>query len=359
MRSRHLTRIAALAAASALLLAGCSSTDESTDAAGDPSGVTITMGQQGGETEAIFEASGAFADAPYKVEYATFASPADTLTALATGNVDIGNNLAQWTATQGAAAAKPAWTEETAPYRNILVNVPSDKPDFGRFVVAASAQSGIENIEDAKGKKWGFLPGSSTNLLAAKVLQKLGWTFDDVESVSLDSTNQVLALETGQVDVLFNPRDNIVGAIANGATVLGTAADYDLNVYTGYLANTKSLDDPNKAAALEDFSARLVKAQDWYVQNPEAAQRALVDFRKVTPEQAKTIWEYTRVLPTAPNDELKEYSQQLADTALEFSLLKNEVDATVLLDDRFADTIDKTLADTDYAAHFDASYATR
>ncbi|MFF3571977.1 ABC transporter substrate-binding protein [Nocardia jiangxiensis] len=316
------------------------------------------MGQQGGETEAIFKASGAFADAPYKVEYATFSSPAETLTALANGNVDIGNNLAQWTATQGAAAAKPAWTTKSAPYRSILVNVPSDKPDFDRFVVAASAQSGIKNIKDAKGKKWGFLPGSSTHLLAAKVLQKLGWTFHDVEPVNLDSTNQVLALQTGQVDVLFNPRDNIVGALANGATVLGTAADYGLNVYTGYLANTKSLKNPKKAAALRDFSARLVRAQDWYVQNPKAAQQALVDFRKVTPEEAETIWEYTRVLPTAPNDELKKYSQQLADTAVEFGLLKHDVDATVLLDDRFADTINKTLADTDYVAHFNASYAT-
>jgi len=355
MRSRHLIRIAALAAASGLVLAGCSSAGD--DGTGDPSGVTITMGQQGGETEAIFEASKVFAGAPYKVEYATFSSPADTLTALANGNIDVANNLAQWTATQGAAAAKPAWTAKSAPYRSILVNVPSDKPDSGRFVVAASAQSGIKNIKDAKGKKWGFLPGSSTQLLAAKVLQKLGWTFNDVQSVDLDSTNQALALQTGQVDVLFNPRDNIVGALANGATVLGTAADYDLNIYTGYLVSTRSLKDSKKAAALRDFTARLVKAQDWFVQNPKAAQQALVDFRKVTPEQAKIIWEYTRVLPTAPDDELKKYSQQLADTAVKFGLLKRHVDATVLLDDRFADTINKTLADTDYVAHFNASYA--
>lgn len=337
---------------------GSSGTVSGTTPSGlDLSGVTLTMGQQGGETEAIFQASGAFADTPYKVEFATFPSPTDTLTALANGQVDIANNLSQWTATQAAAAASPAWTADTAPYKNILVYAPGDPINYDRFVVVASAASGITDINDTKGKNWGFLPGSSTNLMAAKLLQTQGWTFDDVKTVSLDSTNQVLALQTGDVDVLFNPRDNVVAAIQQGAKVLAGSHEFGLTIYTGFLANEKSLNDPAKGAALEDLASRIIKSQDWYNQNPQAAQDALVKFRKVTPEQAKTIWEYTRVLPSAPSAEISTYSQGLADTAVTFGLLKNKLDATVLLDERFSTSINKTLTDIDYATHLKASYA--
>lgn len=324
--------------------------------AADLSGVTITMGQQGSETEAIFVASGAFADAPYKIDYATFSSPSDTLTALASGKIDIGNNIAQWTATQAAAASNPPWTADTAPYKNILVNAPGNPEKFDRFVVAASAQSGITDIKQARKKIWGILPGTSGHLFAAKVLEKEGWTFKDISPANLDSTNQAIALQTGNVDVIFNPRDNLIASLSRGAKVLGEAHQFDFTVYTGYLANVKALNDPAKGAAMRDFTQRIIRSMDWFVQHPKEAQAALVKFRKLTPDQAKLVWEYTRVLPQAPSAEIASYSQDLAETAVKFGLLKTNVDAKALLDDRFADDINKTLADSHYADHLNASY---
>ena len=323
----------------------------------DLSGVTITVGQQGSETEGVFVESGAFRDAPYHIEYATFSSPSDTLTALASGRVDIGNNIAQWTATQASAGASVPWTAETAPYKNILVNAPGNPEKFERFVVAASAQSGITDIQGTKGKVWGFLPGTSGHLFAVKLLEKQGWTLKDVSTVNLDSTNQALALQTGNVDVIFNPRDNLVAALSRGAKILGDAHQFDVTVYTGYLANVKALNDPVKGVAMKDFALRIIRAMDWFVQNPEAAQKALIKYRKLSPEQAKIVWEYTRVRPGVPSKEIAEYSQSLADTALKFGLLKSKVDAAALLDDRFAEDIEKTLADLKFEEHLKASYA--
>lgn len=322
----------------------------------DLSGVTITMGQQGSETEAIFVASGAFTNAPYKIDYATFSSPSDTLTALASGKVDFGNNVAQWTATQAAASANPPWTAASAPYKNVLVNAPANTDKFDRFVVAASAQSGITNIQQARGKIWGILPGTSGNLFAAKVLEKEGWTFKDVNSANLDSTNQAIALQTGNVDVIFNPRDNLIGSLSRGAEILGEAHQFDFIVYTGYLANIKSMNDPVKGIAMRDFTQRIIRAMDWYVQNPEKAQAALVKYRKLTPAQAKIVWQYTRVLPEVPSKAIATYSQSLSDTALKFGLLKNNVDANALLDARYAEDIKKILAETHYVEHLNASF---
>jgi sulfonate transport system substrate-binding protein len=322
----------------------------------DFGGVTITIGQQGSETEAVFVESGAFANTPYRVEFARFSSPADTLTALASGRIDIANNVAQWTATQASAGITPPWTGETAAYKNILVLAPGNPEKFERFVVAASAKSGITKIEDSKGKIWGFIPGSSLHIFAAKVLHDLGWTFKDVNVAFLDSTNQSIALQTGSVDIVFNPRDNLLAALQTGAKILGEAYKYDFTVYTGYLTNVKTFQDPVRGEAVRDIVVRIIKALDWYVVNPVKAQEAFQKYRKLTPEQAKNAWELMRFKIFPPSREIADYSQNLADIALNFGLIKNAVDARALLDDKFAPDIEKALADLKYDEHLRASY---
>ncbi|HEM7843194.1 TPA: ABC transporter substrate-binding protein [Burkholderia multivorans] len=321
----------------------------------DLSGVTITVGQQGSDTQFGFLASHLFDDTPYRIRYATFQSPSATLTALASGNVDIANNLSQWTLTQGAAAASTPWTFRTAPYRTVLVTGPDKSVSLDRFVVVASKASGITDIRQAKGKRWGIVPGSSLNLFAYVVLKKLGWTLNDVHAVNLDSTNQALALETGQVDILFNVTDNVVGAVQHGARILGSASDYGLTIYTGFQANSHAIDDPVKGRAIEDFVRRLVLYQNWLVLHPKEQQAALVDGLHLGAAQAAQVYRYTRLVPIAPGD-IAGYSQQLSDFALETGLIKQHVDAAALLDNRYAKVIDDTLKQTNFFANLKSSY---
>jgi sulfonate transport system substrate-binding protein len=325
----------------------------------DLGGVTITIGQQGAETEAIFIESGAFADAPYRVEFARFTSPTETLTALAAGRVDIANNVAQWTATQASAAVTPLWDERTAAYKNVLVNAPGNPEKFERFVVAASAKSGITDIRDAKGKIWGVMPNAAGHLFAAKVLLKLGWTLDDVNIAYLDSTNQSIALQTGSVDLIFNPRDTFLAALQSGARILGDAHQYDYTVYTGYLTNVKSIEDPIRGIAIRDVVLRIIRSMDWFVLNPEKAQEAYRRYLKLTPEQARLTWEYMRFRLLPPSREIADYSQELADIATNFGLLKTKVNARALLDDKFAADIEKEISKLKYNEHLAASYQAR
>ena len=321
----------------------------------DLSKVTLVVGQQGSDNNLGFIKSHLFDDTPYKIQYALFQSPTATLTALASGRVDIANNLSQWTLTQGAAAATTPWTAATAPYRTVLVTGPDPSAHLDRFVIVASRQSGITDIHQAKGKRWGYIPGASPNLLAYVVLHRLGWTPNDIQTVALDGTNQALALETGRVDVIFNVTDNVAAAIQHGAKVLGTAQDYGLTVYTGYQANSRAIDDPVKGRAIADFVHRLVLYHNWVVQHPKASQAALVEGLHETPAQAADVYLRSRLIPIAPGD-IAAYSQQLSDFALQTGLIHQHVDAAALLDNRFANDIDNTLKETDFKAHLQASY---
>lgn len=92
-----------------------------------------------------------------------------------------------------------------------------------------------------------------TKQFAYVVLHRLGWSSKDVQLVKLDSTNQVLALQTGQVDVPFTGTDNLPAALQHGARILGTARDYDLTIFTGFVASKGSLDDSRRARAIGDF----------------------------------------------------------------------------------------------------------
>lgn len=321
----------------------------------DLSGVTITVGQQGSDTQFGFVASHLFDDTPYRIKYATFQSPAATLTALASGNIDIANNLSQWTLTQGAAAASPPWTSRTAPYKTVLATGPDRTVALDRFVIAASKASGITDIRQAKGKRWGIIPGSSLNLFAYAVLDKLGWTLKDVQIVNLDSTNQALALQTGQVDVLFNVTDNVAGAVQHGAKIIGSAQDYGLTIYTGFQANSRAIDDPLKGKAIEDFVRRLVLYQNWLVQHPREQQAALVQGLHLSAPQAEQVYRYTRLIPVAPG-EIAAYSQQVSDFALKTGLIRQRVDAAALLDNRYAKVIDETVQQTHLIANLKTSY---
>jgi sulfonate transport system substrate-binding protein len=317
----------------------------------------LTVGNEGTDSQFGFIASGLFSDMPYKVKYATFDSPTDILTALESGHCDMANNVAQWTATQAAAAAKTPYTAATAPYKNVLITAGGDPAHFSRFVIAASAQSGLTDIKAAKGKKWGIIPGSSLELFAYVVLHKLGWSTKDVTLVSLDATNQALALQTGQVDILFNVVDNLATALQDGAKLIGTAHEYGLTIYTGFLTSSAALASSSKSLAVKDFVRRLTAYQNWYIQNPSAAQAALVKYQELKAAQAKTVWKYTRVIPEAPDAAIARYSQTLADFGFKNGLLPKRVDAAALLEDRYASTIDATVKKTDLLAHLQASYS--
>lgn len=320
------------------------------DATPDLSGTTIIVGQNNYDLEPGMIGSGVLEGTPYKVQFATFPNGDATLTALSTGSIDI-TLQSLFGAIKSQAAAKPAWTAEDIPYKAVISAWDSaDRKNFEPFVTIASKKSGITTLgaEAVKGKKWAATPGGTSFYSQLAAIKSLGLTKPDVNLVSLNQTDASVALLNGDVDLASGLIHQYQDAITDGAKVIGSAADYDGDVPSALFANTTSLKDEKKEAALQDFIRRYVLFLGWWSAQPEAAQASLIKARKLSPTTAKTNWLYSRREILTIDDNLKKVAARIADTAHQFGVFSTAVDTSLLFDDRFNATTIKTLSDSDY-----------
>jgi hypothetical protein len=186
---------------------------------------------------------------------------------------------------------------------------------------------------------------------------KLGWTDKDITVVSQNNTEYESELETGQVDISFDTVDNISVALSRGAKVIGTAYEYGLTIYVGILANTKALDNSLKNQAIEDYTRRMVQYQNWVQpepgqspggpgQRPGADRGAGEDVLDLRPGAARP----RLVGRPGPLPEARRLR-------LQKGLLTSKVDIAVLMDNRYASTINEALTSTDYTANLKQSYS--
>lgn len=320
--------------------------------------ITLVIGQNGQELQPGWEASGLWKDAPYNIEFATFPNAVENATALAGGNVDV-SYFAQFTAIQAQAAANPDWTKENTPYKSIVVAATADTENHERFVTVASKASGIAELtaDAVRGKRWASSPGATNFLLYLQTLKHLGLTPKDVVPVTLNNEAGALAVLHGEVDLVSGPIDFYDQALADGGKVIAKSGDVGPGSPGGLLANTVSLGDPAKDAAIRDLVARYVAYQDWYNTHPKEAQEALVKVRKLTPESAKFIWAYTRVRPQPITEARIDEARSIAAVVHDFGAIGKAVDASFAYDDRYTDTIEEALKATDFDANLKNSLA--
>lgn len=312
--------------------------------------LTLVIGQNGQELEPGWEASGVWNDAPYKLEFATFPNAVENATALAAGRVDV-SYFAQFTAIQAQAAASPDWTEDNVPYRSIVVAATGDTVNHERFVTVASKASGITTLtaDSVRGKKWASSPGATNFLLYLQSLKHLGLTPKDVVPVTLNNEAGALALLHGEVDLVSGGIDSYGVAISDGARVIAKSGDVGPGSPGGLIANSKSLADPAREAAIRDLVRRYVEYQNWYNTHPKEAKEALVKVRKLKPEIAEFTWSYTRVRPQPIDEARIDEARSIAKITYDFGAIGKSIDPSLAYDNRYTDTIEAALKET----HFD------
>ncbi|MCR6502363.1 PhnD/SsuA/transferrin family substrate-binding protein [Shinella sp. CPCC 101442] len=322
----------------------------------DSKTITLVIGQNGQELQPGWEASGIWKDAPYKLEFATFPNAVENATALAAGNVDV-SYFAQFTAIQAQASSNPDWTKETVPYKSIVVAATADTVNHERFVTLASGASGIGELtaDSVRGKRWASSPGATNFLLYLQTLKHLGLKPADVVPVTLNNEAGALAVLHGEVDLVSGPIDFYDQALADGGKVISKSGEVGPGSPGGLLANSQSLSDPAKDAAIRDLIARYVAYQDWYNTHPAEAQDALVKVRKLSPESAKFIWAYTRVRPQPITGERIDEARSIASVVHEFGAIGKAIDASLTYDARYTDTIEEALKTTNYDANLQGS----
>jgi len=123
--------------------------------------------------------------------------------------------------------------------------------------------SGIEKIEDIKGKKIATSPFTSSNVFLPLVLADIGMTEADITLTKSDPGALGPLLMTGGTDVII-------------------AWVTDVSRYTGQAkeAGKEIIVMPWSAAGLELYSASLIASEKFLAERPEVAKRFISAFKK-------------------------------------------------------------------------------
>lgn len=327
-----------------LLLAGAARADD----APDLSGVTLTVVTQSPQNLPGIKASGALDGAPYKVDFAVVTGTTAVVSALLSGAGDLGT-LGDFSLILAQSNAEPAWPADV-PLTNVLSLVPADPVNYPLIVTIAGKDSGIKTLADIKGKKFSYTPGGNANLQYLLTLKKAGLTPADVQPIQLDFGVGATAVANGDADLVADNIQSSSIAFEAGAKILATAADVGLPGINTLTANTDSLKDPKKKAAIRDFIKRYIAYNLWVIQNEQGTEQTFVSASKQTPTQAALSWKSSRQIPVLVDDKLLANEQSIADTVKQYGLVKRAIDVKPQFDAEFNDVVTDALQSTGYAA---------
>ncbi|MBM7788823.1 ABC transporter substrate-binding protein [Tenggerimyces flavus] len=199
----------------------------------------------------------------FEVEYANISGGPQTTEAFRANALDLGSVAdippihATWTGLDVRIVA--------AQFRQDPVNHP-----IYQFGIAPGVT--VKTLADLKDKRIAYSPGQAQGALVLRVLQKAGLTKTDVELIELPSTGDVYpnSLSSGQVDVAPIGGTNLKRYLAKYGKDGASAIKHGLRDDPGHLyAQTSTLADPAKAAAIKEYVKAWARAQVWIRAHPK------------------------------------------------------------------------------------------
>lgn len=191
-----------------------------------------------------------------KIEWREFPAGPQMLEALAIGAVDIG-------AVGNTPPIFAQAADKDLSYAGYEVYPPTS------LGIVLAKNSAIKNIRDLKGKRIAVQKGSSAHELLAKVLEKAGLTWQDIQPIWLPPADARAALDKGSVDAwsIWDPYLSAI-ELTGKVDVLIDGKDF-AKTYAYYIANPKfSTAHPQ---ALDKVLYSLNQADTWIVNNQAAA----------------------------------------------------------------------------------------
>ena len=301
-------RLVAVLIAVVALLAGCvSRTDNSgatqapaTVALSELAGVTLQVGDQKGNTEALLRAAGALDNLPYRVVFSTFTSGPPQVEAATAGKIDF------------------AITGNTPPIfgaaSNAKVKVVSAYDGGGTGdQILVHADSPIKTVADLRGKTIAVGKGSSGHGNILGQLDKAGLTTSDVKLVFLQPADALSAFTQQQADAwaIWDPYTAQAEAqlpVRSIAQAKGVTNGYWFGV-----ASDQALADPKRNTALQDLLVRFEKAVRWAQDHPQQWADSYAAAVGLDPKVAAVVQGRSLRLPTELDDDIVASEQKLAD----------------------------------------------
>lgn len=261
--------------------------------------------------------NGYFAEQELDVRVSKFASGKDALDSLLAGGADV------------ATAADFPLT--LAGLSNQDVYVVAMMGHFNDIKIIARKDSGINSIQDLKGKKIATKKGTSGEVFINKLFNKENISINSINLVSMDPSDMPAALIRGDIDafVIFEPYiSRAQKELGNKSIVF---APKDIFGETWNLAVSKDFLTKNPGR-IKKFLKALLKAEDFYKNNPEESIKIVqkhtgaeedtihyvldnaelgIGLRKILPDQMKEAAEWLIDQGIVKNKEVPDYSKMI------------------------------------------------
>ena len=252
------TPLIAIALATSLLAAACSSSPGGSTASGsgqkasdDVANVTLNIGDQKGTgAEALLTAAGLINKLPFHAVWSDFTSGPPMLQAMSSGSIDIG----------GVGDAPPVFS--AAGGSKIKIVGARITPAAAGAVVVPKGSS-ITTIQQLKGKTIAAPEGTTADYHLLTVLAAAGLTKKQVTVDNLQPADALAAFSSGKVDAWDTWSPFIEEAtVQHGGKVLADGKQYG-SPYSFQVASDAALSDKGKAAAINDYEKILNQAYVW------------------------------------------------------------------------------------------------
>lgn len=290
-----------------------------------PQGTKLVVAEQNATQSLPWNLADAGKDAPYGVEFADFSGGAAVIEALRSGAADVGS----------IGEAPVPIAVDSGVTDIVTIGLQANPGTSGGYYLVAKPNSGITTIEQLRGKKVAYPPGSGRQMITAALLKRHGLDLKkDVQPVELAGAEVVPTFAAGAVDaaiVLGNQYYQL-----GEPPILGDGKGINTGIQT-LIVRKDILGDPVKVAAIGDYVGRAIAANNWKDTHADEWINAYyVDQQGITHEQGKKLYEEDGIAPYYPIDgQSTALFQRVADGLFDSGVIKTHVDVKPYVDGRY------------------------
>lgn len=294
-----------------------------------PAGTKLIVAEQNDTQSLPWNLSNAGKDAPYSVEFADFSGGSAVIEALRSGAADVGS----------IGEAPVPIAVDSGVTDLVTVALQANPGTSGGYFLVAKPNSGIKTIEDLRGKRVAYPPGSGRHMITAALLKQHGLDLKhDVQPVELAGSEVVPTFAAGAVDaaiVLGNQYYQL-----GEPPILGDGTGINTGIQS-VIVRKDILDNPAKAAAIGDYVGRAVAANNWKDSHVDQwIGEYYVKEQGITFDQGKKLYEEDGLAAYYPIDGASTgLFQKVADGLYDTGTTKTHVDVKPYVDGRYNDIV--------------------
>jgi len=188
------------------------------------------------------------------------------------------------------------------------------------FTIIAGANSGIESLEDLKGVEIGTSEGTVNEYVAARILQKNGFSNEDIKFIGVPRIPDRLALlASGELKAALLPTHLGLMTVQEGAKLIADDGKYPELIEAAWMCRKDFIDE--NPEAISGFVAAIAEAVQMINADPQKYKNIAIENNLIPKPIAETYVMPTFPLPFIPS---VEGFEDVYKWALEKGIITNE-----------------------------------